>query len=43
MVALLATDIAKGAVISDVLCNIGDLMDSMVVLKDLQEQGGTTE
>lgn len=40
MVALLPADVAKGSVVRDVLGNVGDLVDRMVVLEDLEE--GTT-
>lgn len=37
VIPLLPTDIAKGSVVCDVLGNVGDLMDSVVVLEDLQK------
>lgn len=37
MVALLPADVAEGSVVRDVLGDVGDLVDRMVVLEDLQE------
>lgn len=36
VVALFPTDVAKGPVVCDVLSNVGNLMDCMVVLKNLK-------
>lgn len=37
VVPFLPTDVAKGSVVRDVLGNVGDLVDCMMVLEDLQE------
>lgn len=43
VVSFLPTNVAKGSVVCDVLCNVGNFMNSMVMLKGLRETKGRAD